>query len=172
MLYKSGYDNVRNISSEFIDIYQKPIWNLFHENRKLTICPFTECEIDISAHLSEFNISQMRSSELVQLVREKDFVFLKMKIENNGDRHGESPNPNPLYYLTKYVYYCICCFYDLCFRACFEHASSKYSEDVLVSIDMDSQNEQQDPISEQLMAINKFISVSTTFISSHSFIYS
>ena len=55
----------------------------------------------ILEHLYEFNIADLRIEELVQLITEKDFMFLKMKIENNGDKQGESPNPYPLSYLTK-----------------------------------------------------------------------
>ena len=55
----------------------------------------------ILAHLNEFNIAGMRLEELVHLVKEKDFVFLKMKIENNGEKQGDSPNPNPVCYLAK-----------------------------------------------------------------------
>jgi len=125
LLANSTSSSAVNTTRDLIGKYYNPIVDLFNDNK----------------HLYEFNIADLRIEELVQLITEKDFMFLKMKIENNGDKQGESPNPYPLSYLTK---------------ASFDYLASLGPEDHFAQID--SQQENHDSISEQLMAINQLIS--------------
>ena len=95
------------MTRDLIGKYYNPIVDLFNDNSKfwskMAVWSISGKLLStfILEHLYEFNIADLRIEELVQLITEKDFMFLKMKIENNGDKQGESPNPYPLSYLTK-----------------------------------------------------------------------
>ena len=110
LLASSTSSSAVNTTRDLIGKYYNPIVDLFNDNSKFlaknghfesSFIFWVEFHFFILEHLYEFNIADLRIEELVQLITEKDFMFLKMKIENNGDKQGESPNPYPLSYLTK-----------------------------------------------------------------------
>ena len=58
-----------------------------------------------SENLLKYDFTRLKSEEMVSHLDNNDLNYLKIVLENNGKKTEGMPNPHPIFYLTKWVWF-------------------------------------------------------------------